>query len=195
MRSDWMRLVAAGWLAVVAAGLVVGVATGQRPRPREPAQGEVGGVTREGGIPRRAVEEGRARGERQEGLEEGLPEAGMEPRIKEFAPRWIPPRGDWKLGVWAYNTETGVVITRVARGSAAEREGLEPGDQIVNVGGYQVGYVDEMLYPLGYELQRQAGRRGEVLLLVQNVRGKELVNLRVQLDPGGRERPLPRERE
>jgi S1-C subfamily serine protease len=152
-------------------------------------------VTREGGIPRRAVEEGPARGELQEGLEEGLPAADAEPRIKELAPRWIPPRGDWKLGVWAYSSERGVVITRVARGSAAEREGLEPGDRIVNVGGYQVGYVGDWLYPLGYELQRQAGRRGQVLLLVQNVRGKELVNLRVQLDPGGSPRPFPRERE
>jgi S1-C subfamily serine protease len=189
MKGDWRSA------AVVAAvGLAVGMATAQQPREREPAQGEAGGVAREGGIPRRAVEEGRARGDREEGMEEGLPATDAEPRIKEFAPRWIPPRGDWKLGVWVYNTENGVVITRVARGSAAEREGLEPGDQIVNVGGYQVGYVGDWFYPLGYELQRQAGRRGEVLLLVQNVRGKELVNLRVQLDRGAPIRPFPRER-
>ena len=194
MRSESRFVLAAvGWAALLAGSVAMSFAVGQEPRERGLAvEEETGGVTREGGIPRRAVEEGR---DRREGMEEGLPDAGMEPRIKELAPRWIPPRGDWKLGVWVYNTESGAVITRVAQGSAAEREGLEPGDQIVNVGGYQVGYVGDWFYPLGYELQRQAGRRGEVLLLVQNVRGKELVNLRVQLDRGGRERPIPRERE
>jgi hypothetical protein len=160
-------------------------------RTREPSAGEShrpGG--REGGIPRNAVEEG----DRKEGFEEGLPDAGS-PRFKEIAPRWIPPRGDWKLGVWVHNSETGVVVTRVASGSAAERRGLEPGDRIVSVGGFQVGYVGDLLYPLGYELQRQAGGRGDVLLLVQNVRGNGLVNLEVQLDRGGRTRPLPRDRD
>jgi hypothetical protein len=51
------------------------------------------------------------------------------------------------------------------------------------------------LYPLGYELQRQAGSRGEVLLLVQNVRNSELQNLSVRLDRGGSFRPLERDRD
>jgi S1-C subfamily serine protease len=88
------------------------------------------------------------------------------------------------------------VVTRVAPDSPAARHGLERGDRIVSVGGYQVGYVGDLLYPLGYEVRRQADGRGEVLLLVQNVRDKELLNLTVQLDqPRGRVRPLPLERE
>jgi S1-C subfamily serine protease len=88
------------------------------------------------------------------------------------------------------------VVTRVAPDSAAARRGMEPGDRIVSVGGYQVGYVGDLLYPLGYELRRQADGRGEVLLLVQNVRNKELLNLTVPLDrPDDRVRPLPIERE
>ena len=191
-------LIGCGCGVVLAAGMLIGAVQGQVApggRTREPAVDEGGTPRREGGIPRKAVEEGRARGGQTEGSEEGLPEAGAQPRIKEFAPRWAPPRGEWKLGVWGYNTESGVVITRIAPGSAAQSQGMEAGDRIVTVGGYQVGYVGDLLYPLGYELQRQAGPRGEVRLLVQNVRGKELVNLDVRLSGGGRVRPLPLERQ
>jgi hypothetical protein len=183
--------IAAVWFLAI--GLFTAPAAAQvAPREREPASDSLDRApAREGGIPRSAVE---AQRDREGGLEEGLPDVDSR-QFKEIAPRWIAPRGDWRLGVWAYNTETGVVVTRVAPGSAAERRGLEPGDRIVGVGGYQVGYVGDLLYPLGYELQRQAGGQGEVLLLVQNVRGNELMNLEVQLDRGGRVRPLPRERE
>lgn len=144
---------------------------------------------REGGIPRREL--GTAR-EGQEGTPEGVPDASVQPRLKEFGPRIAPPRSDWRLGVWVYNTDSGVVITRVQRGSAAEREGLERGDRIVNIGGYQVGFVEDYLYPLGFELQRHADRRGNVTLLVQNVRNDELMSMRVRLD--GRDfRTLPAE--
>jgi S1-C subfamily serine protease len=161
------------------------------------AEGQVrseGASGREGGIPREAIGAERER-DKQDGLEEGRPDLGADARIQEKLPRWRPPRGDWKLGVWAYNTETGVVVTRVSPGSAAAREGLEPGDRIVSVGGYQVGYVGNLLYPLGFELNRHAGSRGEVLLLVQNVRGNKLLNLDVRLDRGGRPIPLPMPRE
>jgi hypothetical protein len=189
---------AGGCGILLAAGMLIGAVQGQVApggRTREPAAEEGGTARREGGIPRKAVEEGRARGGQTEGSEEGLPEARAQPRIKELSPRWIPPRGEWKLGVWGYNTDSGVVITRVAPGGAAQSQGMEAGDRIVTVGGYQVGYVGDLLYPLGYELQRQAGPRGEVRLLVQNVRGKELVNLDVRLGGGGRVRPLPLERQ
>jgi S1-C subfamily serine protease len=177
-----------GFLAALGLLVVVGVLLAQeqpaeRDRQREPA-------AREGGIPRRGLADRDQ--DPEEGMEEGVPSAEAAPRLKEFAPRFVPPRGEWRLGVWAYNTDTGVVITRVVPGSAAERQGLERGDRIVAVGGYQVGYVGDLLYPLGYELQRQAGRRGKVLLLVQNVRNDELLSMEVQLDGGSRPRPLPR---
>jgi membrane-associated protease RseP (regulator of RpoE activity) len=179
--------------AALAVWVVIGVTNGQvrDDIPRiAPAPGAGG---REGGIPRKFAQE-RDR-DRQEGLEEGTPDVEAQPGFREALPRWRRPPGDGKLGVWAYNTESGVVVTRVAPDSPAARRGLEPGDRIVSVGGYQVGYVGDLLYPLGYEVQRQADGRGEVLLLVQNVRDKDLMNLTVQLDRGGRVRPLPRERE
>jgi membrane-associated protease RseP (regulator of RpoE activity) len=178
---------------VLAVCVVIGVTYAQvrDNNPRiAPAPGAGG---REGGIPRKFAQE-RDR-DRQEGLEEGTPDVEAQPGFREALPRWRPPQGDWKLGVWAYNTESGVVVTRVAADSPAARHGLERGDRIVSVTGYQVGYVGDLLYPLGYELRRQADGRGEVLLLVQNVRDKELLNLTVQVDRPDRIRPLPRERE
>ena len=185
--------------SVVAALFSIGLAFAQQPpgRTREPPAGDSpaageGNRTnrREGGIPR-TLDAPRDRGrESQEGSEEGAPSAEMQPRIKEVQPRFAPPQGDWKLGVWANNTDTGVVITRVGPRSAAASAGLENGDRIVAIGGYQVGYVGDLLFPLGYELQRQADSRGRVELLVQNVRNKQLQNVPVQLD-GGRRPSFP----
>jgi C-terminal processing protease CtpA/Prc len=87
----------------------------------------------------------------------------------------------WRLGVYAVNTSTGVRVTRSLPGTPAWNVGLERGDVIVSVNGYQVGYVQGRLYPLGEELQRRAGPRGDVLLLVQDVRTKDLINLDVPL--------------
>jgi len=162
-----------------------------RPGAEEPPR--TGG--REGGIPRSQLGGARGRDDK-EGQEEGVPD--VQTRIAPGGaalPRIAPPRGDWKLGVWGYNTDSGVVVTRVSPNSAAARKGIEPGDKIVTIGGYQIGYVGDLLYPLGFELQRQAGSRGDVLLLVQNVRNHELQNIPVQLDRPGPIRPLPAARE
>ena len=88
-----------------------------------------------------------------------------------------------------------VEAARAFAGRTLREGGSTPADRIVNVGGYQVGYVGDLLYPLGFELRRQADGSGRVLLLVQNTRNEDLVNLTVQLDRPGRPRPLPRERE
>lgn len=129
----------------------------------------------------------------QQGTEEGLPPAArdIQPRTND-APyqsegfpdrRIVRPR--WQLGVHAYNTRSGVVLTQVVRGSAAFQAGLERGDRIVTVNGYQVGIVDDRLFYLGEELQRRADRRGRVLLLVENVRNSELINIDVQMTSYG----------
>ncbi len=161
-----------------------------RERTRQPPVDEQPRADgREGGIPRSQLDRDRA-GDRGEGQEEGVPE--VRPQIAPGGgARWIAPRSEWKLGVWGYSTDSGVVVTRVSPGSAAARAGIESGDKIVTVGGYQIGYVGDLLYPLGFELQRHAGRRGNVLLLVQNVRNEELMHLTVQLDRYGRDRPIP----
>jgi hypothetical protein len=59
--------------------------------------------------------------------------------------------------------------------------GLEHQDVIITVNGFQVGEIDGRLYALGDELQHRAGIRGDVRLLVQNWRNRELVNLDVRL--------------
>jgi len=160
-----------------------------------------GGSERQGGIPRDRVQaDGDRTGRTEEGTEEGMPQlqrresvggdqrrGGAEPYLVPRPDR--PTRGDWVLGVRAYNTETGVVATRVVPGSAASRTGLESGDRIVSVDGFQVGFVEDMLYPLGEELQRRAGRGGRVTLLIQNVRTRGLLNRTVDLDRRHRGRP------
>jgi predicted metalloprotease with PDZ domain len=95
----------------------------------------------------------------------------------------FPPPARWWLGVYAYNTPTGVVITRVVPNSPAARASLEPRDRIVTVEGYQVGYLQRRLYALGPELQLRADPSGRVLLLVQNWRNDELTNMNVRLAP------------
>ncbi|MBW3598396.1 MAG: PDZ domain-containing protein [Planctomycetes bacterium] len=132
------------------------------------------------------------RGER-EGTPEGMPKAQIAPRDGDFRPRILPPRS-WLLGVHAYNTDHGVAITHVLPRSPAWEAGLERGDVIVAVDGFQVGYVNGRLYTLGQELQHRAGPRGEVLLLVQNVRNRRLVNLDVRLERDRDIYAAPRER-
>jgi uncharacterized lipoprotein YbaY len=107
-------------------------------------------------------------------------ERGFDPR--RLRPR--PERGRWTLGITATDTDTGVRVTRVIPRSAADRSGIERGDVIITVNGYQVGRVLGRLYDLPSELERRADRRGRVQLLVQNRRNGDLVNLDVRLDPG-----------
>jgi len=89
----------------------------------------------------------------------------------------------WRLGIYPEDTDTGVLITRIVNGSAAERAGLETGDRIISVHGYQVGYVNGTLYDCGQEFERHADSRGWVRILVQNSRDRTLLNMPLQLDP------------
>lgn len=91
-----------------------------------------------------------------------------------------PPR--WRLGVYSQDTDTGVQINRVVADTPADRAGLEPGDVIVAVSGYQVGIVNGEHYDCGYEFESRADADGNVMLLVQDHRSKSLVNLPVQLE-------------
>ncbi len=103
------------------------------------------------------------------------------------ASRWtgnFPATGipEWKLGVEADNTETGVVIRQVKPGSAASRMGFQPGDVIVAVNGFQVGIVNDGLYDLREELARRADREGFVSLLVHDHINRSLHKVQVRLD-------------
>ena len=155
-----------------------------RDRDREPDRDRDRGPGRE--VPR---DRDRPEGE---GLEEGMPEM----RVVPGGPggRIRPWPLTWRLGVYAVNTPTGVRVTRVLPGTPAWSIGLEHGDVVVTVNGYQVGYVRGRLYPLGEELQRRAGPRGDVLLMVQDVRTDRLLNLDVTLERSPRPvepQPLP----
>ena len=92
------------------------------------------------------------------------------------------PPSKWRLGVYSKDTDTGVRVIQVVRGSAAERAGLEANDIIACVAGYQVGYVNGVPYDCGHEFERNADSNGWVRLLVQNNRDARLMNLWLQLD-------------
>ena len=99
--------------------------------------------------------------------------------VADTTPTWQK----WRLGIYPEDTDTGVRISQVVRGSAAERAGLEVNDRIIAVHGYQVGYVNGTLYDCGQEFERHADQQGWVRVLVQNNRNGQLMNLPVQLDP------------
>jgi len=127
------------------------------------------------------------------------PDRGFPEQMPRLDPRIVPPRPDrpdrdsrWYLGVEVDYRDYGAVITRVMRQSPAQRAGLEPRDVIVTVRGYQVGYVDNRLYPLDRELDLRADRRGNVLLLVQNLRNATLTNIPVRLQRAERSPVEPR---
>ncbi|MEZ6057505.1 MAG: YbaY family lipoprotein [Planctomycetaceae bacterium] len=108
----------------------------------------------------------------------------------KVSPSYVPPGtiptpkqpARWRLGVYSKDTEIGVRIAQVVPNSAAARAGLEANDLIVNVAGFQVGYVSGELFDCGQEFERNADADGWVKLLVQNGRDGQLVNLPVKLD-------------
>lgn len=175
--------------ATAAAWLVASPAAAQRSRPpeRQAPESVDGPPARErpDAAPQAAPREAQGR-ESQEESEDGWPGGMQERSGAPGQPRVFPgyPQpARWWLGVYTYNTSTGVVVTRVVPNSPAARVGLEPRDRIVTVEGYQVGYLHRRLYALGPELQLRADPRGEVLLLVQNWRNRELMNMDVRLAP------------
>ena len=99
--------------------------------------------------------------------------------------RYLPPQpqvrpGNYSLGIMARNTPTGVDVVQVNNGSVAQASGLEVGDVVVNVAGYQVGYVGDRLYDLGDEVSRRVNPAGQVPLLIRNQRTGAMVNVPVQ---------------
>lgn len=189
-------MIARNWfgMAVLAIGLLLpsGVAWAQRDRDREPAEPPREARDGDGDRDRGGSATPRPDREDEQGTEEGMPELGKVAPRAQVAPGVEPRvRPGWRLGVFAVNTDTGVRITRVMPGTPAERNGLEPGDTIVTVNGYQVGYVMGGFYPLGAEMQRRASPNGEVTFLVQDRRTDRLLNIPVRLEQRGIMLPRP----
>ena len=108
-------------------------------------------------------------------------------------PQYLPPGSRpteaFKLGVTARNTPTGLQIDQVMANGLAQRSGLEAGDTIVNVSGYQIGYVNGRLIDLTDELARRSDTQGRVTVLVHNHRNRALANVPLQFSmtaPAGR---------
>ena len=80
------------------------------------------------------------------------------------------------------NLETGVrAHRRRARPAGRHAPGSKRGDVIVNVGGFQVGYVDGALFDLGDELRRRVDQQGRVTFLVFDERNRQLRSMPVTL--------------
>jgi len=90
------------------------------------------------------------------------------------------------LGIMARNTPTGVEVVSVNPGSPAQTAGLQPGDAIVTVAGYQVGMVGDRLYDVGDEVSRRVNTAGQVPLLVRNGRTGSLVPTPLQFGTASR---------
>ncbi len=88
----------------------------------------------------------------------------------------------WRLGVTGDNRPTGVLVRQVSTGSSAALARIEPGDLIVNVGGFQVGLVEGRLYDLSEEINRRADNSGGVTLIVQDHTSGQLASVPIRLD-------------
>lgn len=118
---------------------------------------------------------------------------GVTSRLNPYAPGLQPEYQvpSWRLGVEVQNTEAGVLVVGVYPNTAAQRQGIEVGDVLVAIGGYQVGYVGGVLYDISDEFTLRADRFGRVDMLVQNRRDGRLVNMTIGLDPRGTDGMIP----
>jgi uncharacterized lipoprotein YbaY len=93
----------------------------------------------------------------------------------------VPHRpGAYRLGINVQNSPVGVQVIEVGPTSLAKSAGLEVGDTIVAVGGYQVGFVGERLFDLGDEIARRVDPSESVTLLIRSARSSALANVPVR---------------
>lgn len=93
--------------------------------------------------------------------------------------------GGHMLGIMARNTPTGVDVVSVNPGSVGQTAGLEPGDTVIAVNGYQVGLVGDRLYDTGDEISRRINAANQVQMLVRKGRTGTLAMLPVQFPTQG----------
>jgi uncharacterized lipoprotein YbaY len=104
--------------------------------------------------------------------------------------RYLPPSpprpAAYRLGINVQNTPTGVLVVGVAPGSVAQSAGIEAGDTLVTVSGYQVGFVGDRLFDVGDELARRVDPAGGVTLLVRDGRTGVLENVPLRFNAASR---------
>jgi len=98
----------------------------------------------------------------------------------------VPRPAPLPLGIMARNTANGVEVVNVNPGSVAQASGLQAGDTIINVAGYQVGMVEDRLYDVGDEVARHLNASGQVPLLVRNGRTGALATMPAQFGTASR---------
>jgi uncharacterized lipoprotein YbaY len=103
--------------------------------------------------------------------------------------RYLAPGSPWGgryvLGINVRNSPAGVEVVSVQPGSVAQQAGIEPGDVIITVAGYQVGFVGDRLHDLGDEIARRIDGSGRVAVLVRNHRSGGLVTVPIQFGAVG----------
>lgn len=107
--------------------------------------------------------------------------------VSDHDSRYRPP-GGVQLGVRVRNLDSGVEIAYVFPNSPAARVGLQPGDRIITVGGYQVGYVDNRLYDLSDECNLRVTPGGSIRAVVYTQRTSQISTLDI---PVGAPVPVP----
>jgi hypothetical protein len=94
----------------------------------------------------------------------------------------VRPAARWRLGVNTDNAPKGMLITDVARNSPAQHFGLEPGDYILDVMGYPVGFYGNAYYPIAEAFNQLVRRDGWVNILIWNKRTNAEEAMWIQLE-------------
>lgn len=95
--------------------------------------------------------------------------AGFKVPPTRYKPR-KPSGPKWRLGLNYSDAPLGIRVTNVDDDTPAARLGLEPGDYILDVTGYPVGYHQGTYYDLSDILDKAADRQGWVNLRYWNFR-------------------------
>ena len=100
----------------------------------------------------------------------------------------LRPQSQWRLGVHIDNAPKGLLITDVARNSTAYRFGLEPGDYLLDVMGYPVGFYGDSYYPLAETFNQVVRPDGWANVLIWNKRTNGEEAMWIQLEPAAGDR-------
>ena len=101
-----------------------------------------------------------------------------------MVPHAIPSR-HWYMGVTVQRAPLGVMVSSVVPNSPAHRAGLEPGDYLLDAGGYIVGDYNGRHYPLSDAMDLGAEPSGWIEMLVWNRRTYQRETVWIQMSSRG----------